>query len=256
MTISGGTVQKTPAAQPALEQHLQAGVNFRNLGEYDKAAEQFKNALRIDASNEVARRGIGESERALEKFARASGDRSRSNASDALRATQRTVQASAIPVDPFATATGPAAGQPVKPDSIDGLLSAAPRTNAPSGPPPALPAPADAKKKEAGKDAAGAFFDVNEPAARTANPLTPQLKPLGRVSLAVDVPLEGKVYNFSKLKDHAVIEVTVAKSFDDRQRGALWVLGIGAVAFLIATLIRRFLGQRIKVLEGAVAPAV
>ena len=69
--------------------------------------------------------------------------------------------------------------------------------------------------------------------------VTPQLKPVGRVSLAVDVPLDGKVYHFSKLKDHALIEVTVVKPFDERQTGALWVLGIGLAALLFFEFVRR-----------------
>ena len=60
-----------------------------------------------------------------------------------------------------------------------------------------------------------------------ALPATPQLKPVGRVSLAVEVPLEGTVHHFRKLKDHALIELTVIKPMESNQTSALWMLLIG-----------------------------
>lgn len=69
--------------------------------------------------------------------------------------------------------------------------------------------------------------------------ITPQLNPIGRVSLAVDVPLDGVVYHFSKLKDHALIEFTVVKPFSKRQTGVMWVLGVGLILLLLSEVARR-----------------
>jgi hypothetical protein len=68
---------------------------------------------------------------------------------------------------------------------------------------------------------------VETEARNKALPATPQLKPVGRVSLAVEVPLEGTVHHFRKLKDHALIELTVIKPMESRQTSAIWMLVIG-----------------------------
>jgi hypothetical protein len=68
---------------------------------------------------------------------------------------------------------------------------------------------------------------VDTEARNKALPATPQLKPVGRVSLAVEVPLEGTVHHFRKLKDHALIELTVIKPMESRQTSALWMLVLG-----------------------------
>jgi hypothetical protein len=60
-------------------------------------------------------------------------------------------------------------------------------------------------------------------------PATPQLKPAGRVSLVVNVPMEGTVYHFRKLKDHAILDITLKKNWRPRQISALWTLAIGAL---------------------------
>ena len=75
-------------------------------------------------------------------------------------------------------------------------------------------------------------------------------------SLSVDVPLEGRVYNFSKLKDHAVLEVTVTKTLDSRQRGALWFLVTGTALLIICEFIRRLWQRRTKVVKHVAAAAV
>ncbi len=73
---------------------------------------------------------------------------------------------------------------------------------------------------------------------------TPQLKSVGRVSLAVDVPLEGTVHHFRKLKDHAKLELTVAKPLDQRQTGALWTLGIGLAILALVSAVKRIRFRR------------
>lgn len=81
--------------------------------------------------------------------------------------------------------------------------------------------------------------------------MPPQLKPVGRVSLAVDVPLDGKVYHFSKLKDHASIEVKIVKPFDERQTGAMWALGLGVAVLMLFEFVRRAWGRRQPVAVGS-----
>jgi len=103
-------------------------------------------------------------------------------------------------------------------------------------------------KPAAGRDSAGGVaFRTDDEGRKTA--ITQQLKPVGRVSLAVEVPLDGKVYHFSKLKDHALIKVTIVKPFDERQTGALWVLGAGLVLLVLFEIGRRGWSRR----RGAVA---
>ena len=76
----------------------------------------------------------------------------------------------------------------------------------------------------------------------------PQLKPVGRVSLAVEVPLEGTVYHFRKLKDHALIEMDVKKPLESRQTNALWTLAGGGVVLLGIESLTRWRRKRKSVL--------
>jgi hypothetical protein len=59
--------------------------------------------------------------------------------------------------------------------------------------------------------------------------VSPQLKPQGRVSLPVDVPLTGTVYHFRKLKDHAALELDIDKPLEPQRKMALWILVGGAL---------------------------
>ena len=58
-----------------------------------------------------------------------------------------------------------------------------------------------------------------------------QLRPTGKRSILLDVPLTGTVYHFRKLKDHAVLQLELSKvtNSDDKQRA--WIFG-GGLAFL------------------------
>lgn len=58
---------------------------------------------------------------------------------------------------------------------------------------------------------------------------TPQLKPQGRVSLPIDVPLNGTVYHFRKLKDHAALELDIDKPLEPQRKVVLWILAGGAL---------------------------
>lgn len=97
-------------------------------------------------------------------------------------------------------------------------------------------------------EAVGTLADAD---ARRQSGMPPQLKPVGRVSLAVDVPLDGKVYHFSKLKDHASIEVKIVKPFDERQTGAMWALGLGVAVLMLFEFVRRAWGRRQPVAVGS-----
>ena len=79
---------------------------------------------------------------------------------------------------------------------------------------------------------------VQEGYITTAN--VNQLRPTGRRSLQVEVPLVGETYHFRKLKDHAVLDLTLkpqrssTKTFQQTMFGA----GLGAWA-LMALIARR-----------------
>ena len=72
-----------------------------------------------------------------------------------------------------------------------------------------------------------------------------QLRPTGRRSLKVDVPLAGEVWHFRKLKDHAVLALTLKPDAqDDRSTQAL-VFGLGLALWgLLAFVSSRFAKRR------------
>ncbi|MFZ4763365.1 MAG: hypothetical protein ACOYMN_00320 [Roseimicrobium sp.] len=74
--------------------------------------------------------------------------------------------------------------------------------------------------------------------------LPAQLKPVGRVSLTVEVPLDGTAHHFRKLKDHAQLHVTLQQRWNPGQRFALGVLIATAVGLCAGNLVRRQRGQR------------
>lgn len=74
---------------------------------------------------------------------------------------------------------------------------------------------------------------------------TPQLKPQGRVSLPVEVPLTGTVYHFRKLKDHATLELDIDKPLEPERKTALWVLLAGGAVLAAVVL----LGRKRKAVE-------
>ena len=69
--------------------------------------------------------------------------------------------------------------------------------------------------------------------------VTPQLKPQGRVSMPVDVPLTGTVYHFRKLKDHAALELDIEKPLEPDRKIALWLLLAGGLALAGVALLGR-----------------
>jgi hypothetical protein len=97
------------------------------------------------------------------------------------------------------------------------------------------------------------FGDFDTGIGNAANqPITPQLKTVGRVSLPVEVPLSGTVYHFSKVKDHAALDVTVVKPWEPREKAALWALLIGLALLGAAKFMRgRAMGWRRPPCAGA-----
>jgi hypothetical protein len=85
----------------------------------------------------------------------------------------------------------------------------------------------------------GRLFGSNDEMPFADAATTPQLKPVGRVSLAVDVPLEGTVHHFRKLKDHAKLDLKIDKPMDARQSGALWTLVVGVVLLALISAAKK-----------------
>ncbi len=72
-----------------------------------------------------------------------------------------------------------------------------------------------------------------------AQAVSQQLKPQGRVSLPVDVPLTGSVRHFRKLKDHAVLELEVKQPLAPERKVAMGILAAGGLLLAGLALIRR-----------------
>lgn len=88
------------------------------------------------------------------------------------------------------------------------------------------------------------FKGVDE-AGTQAVTITPQLKPVGRVSLPVTVPLEGTVHHFRKLKDHAKLELVVGKPLESRQASAMWTFFIGAALLGAVAGLRKWRSRKL-----------
>lgn len=58
------------------------------------------------------------------------------------------------------------------------------------------------------------------------------LRPTGRRSLNLDVPTNGSVMHFTKLKDHALIELKLKPEHTSSQTGSLWIFGFALAGWL------------------------
>jgi autotransporter-associated beta strand protein len=225
-----------------------AGNGKLELGDTVGAISSVQNALGIDKDNKALRRGMETVEQA--KSLGIAKDMTRAQMLNSVsEGWESKVPAATLNLS-GAVATGSIA---VTPDSIDGLLPKI-ATSAAAKPtvefatsnisanavvdPFAAPAKGNLTVSSAisgvslstsnrAAVAAPPASAVETEARNKALPATPQLKPVGRVSLAVEVPLEGTVHHFRKLKDHALIELTVIKPMESRQTSALWMLVIG-----------------------------
>ena len=74
--------------------------------------------------------------------------------------------------------------------------------------------------------------------------LTPQLKPTGRLSLAVEIPKEGFTYHFTKLNDHAEIQLSLQKLRGPQQTNAMWALLNCGILALIIVAVRQYRRKR------------
>lgn len=91
------------------------------------------------------------------------------------------------------------------------------------------------KVKQADKDGGG--FDAPEipKAFGLEAQVSSQLRATGRRSLLVEVPSDGQVYHFRKLKDHAVLELHLRKVWTAEQKStAIW-LGVGLAVWGLLT---------------------
>ncbi len=227
-----------------------AGNGKLELGDTVGAISSVQNALGIDKDNKALRRGMETAEQAKSQYYKTARDQTRASMLNSVsEGWESQVPATTLNIS-GATASGSIA---VKADSIDGLLPKI-ATPAPAKPsvvkaigissasaaadPFAGPATSNATMNfttVGGVSSTSTRAAVAAPPAgagetesrNKALPATPQLKPVGRVSLAVEVPLEGTVHHFRKLKDHALIELTVIKPMESRQTSALWMLLIG-----------------------------
>lgn len=201
---------------PEVERRLQLGYSLQSLGDLEKAAAEFKGVLSLDAGNEGARRALERVEGQKREQAGTTRDQERARMSG--EASQQII--ATRPATPATVPPAPApmaAADPFAPPAIAALV----------------PRPAEqpvAAHRAAGGGVAGGF---NNAGLGTGDDLgiTQQLKPVGRVSLAIEVPLSGSVFHFSKLKDHAALEVTVVKPWGPEVKVAWWALLGGIVVF-------------------------
>lgn len=68
---------------------------------------------------------------------------------------------------------------------------------------------------------------------------TQQLKPAGRHSLPVDVPMSGTVYHFRKLKDHATVEMKISRPWASGREASLWSLIVALALFAVTEAVLR-----------------
>lgn len=253
------------ATLTALEGHLQRGYSAYNLGDYANAFTAFQDAIRLDPYNSAARLGMERAEARRSEYFDAARDHTRARmlnevnrefenidrlnsftASGVLpghgtvtpaqsppgMAPQMAiaggvvsmVPAAPAPVVPFAPAATP---QPA-PDLVNGIVGGRAATTPGQMNPPVTGVVGDKQVLPwALADAKGVGdFDTGI-AGAMEGPLTPQLKTVGRVSLPVEVPLAGTVFYFSKVKDHAALDVKVVKPWSAAERTAFWALVVG-----------------------------
>ncbi|MBL9118226.1 MAG: hypothetical protein JNJ83_24685 [Verrucomicrobiaceae bacterium] len=101
------------------------------------------------------------------------------------------------------------------PNDMSSVGVAGPR--APASVTPAAPAPLESPKA----------VPSNEFNPRPQN----QLRPTGRRSITLEVPLTGTVYHFRKLKDHAALQFDLSKVTSHERQKRAWILG-GGLTFL------------------------
>jgi autotransporter-associated beta strand protein len=273
LAISGSGGVQMPGIQAdggtAIEQAtrgLQAASNYERTGDYDNAFREFQSVLRADQNNQAARTGLERVEQRKKEYFDTARDHQRTRmlnqvtegweekipataTSIAEREIARRGQTAIAGAGPFG---GAAAGDP--------FAAAAPATPVPKAIPVMEPeaakrnltvnsviTPLPAKPRSTAMGAVptpnapvvGRLFGSNDEMPFADAATTPQLKPVGRVSLAVEVPLEGTVHHFRKLKDHAKLDLKIDKPMDARQSGALWTLVVGIVLLMLISAAKK-----------------
>ncbi len=85
----------------------------------------------------------------------------------------------------------------------------------------------DAKKKEKTAPVAG----IDDRALTLAQTVE-SLRPTGRSALDIDLPLDGTAHHFSKLRDHAVLEIAIKRIGDPKTTSRLLCLTGGLLLWL------------------------
>lgn len=106
-------------------------------------------------------------------------------------------------------------------------------------PVPAAPAAADPFAATASGTAPQDPFAPQQPPSQ-------QLKPAGRLSLPVDVPLSGTVYHFRKLKDHATVEMEISRPWEPARTASLWSLVAGLAGLVSIEALLRARRKRMR----------
>lgn len=132
-----------------------------------------------------------------------------------------TTAAPAMGSDPFGAPPPPVVLE--KPMAIP---TAADPFSAPAAGEPMARPDAKAKESQDGRSLDGAKENV------TLAQTVASLRPTGRRALSIDLPLDGTVHHFSKLKDHAVLTVEIERLGDGKTAGRIGFLVAGMLLWL------------------------
>ena len=118
--------------------------------------------------------------------------------------------------------------------------SSALAADAPAAPPlPAAPAAPASAADPFARPAEAPEIDSGHLTTQAVN----QLRPTGRRSLQIEVPLTGKTFHFRKLKDHAVLDLTLKHPWQEGKAEQATAFGIGLGIWGVLVL---FCGRRRK----------
>ncbi len=93
--------------------------------------------------------------------------------------------------------------------------------------PPPAPMPAAAPAAAADPFAKSGSNPADTGSLGLATQAVNQLRPTGRRSLQVEVPLTGEVFHFRKLKDHAVLDLALKHPWPEEKKSQATVFGLG-----------------------------
>jgi len=96
----------------------------------------------------------------------------------------------------------------------------------------AAPAPAVDMPMAGGAIPKAAPVTESDDRALTLAQTVESLRPTGRRALGIDLPLDGTAHHFSKLKDHAVLEIALKRVGDPKTTSRLLCLTGGLLLWL------------------------